>query len=113
MKMNNKFLTLAVGFAFLCAGTLATSAQKYVDYTKNAQDLAVGDTVVMIDGNPSHYLTGEKIPKWVYTKRHSIMQIGTKRFPDGVLLREIYSWVDLHYMHKPQYVKDELTKPVV
>lgn len=113
MKMNNKFLTLAVGFAFLCAGTLATSAQKYVDYTKHAQDLAVGDTVVMIDGNPSHYLTGEKIPKWVYTKRHSIMQIGTKRFPDGVLLREIYSWVDLHYMHKPQDVKVEETKPVV
>ncbi len=113
MKMNNKILTFAVGILFLCAGTLATSAQKYVDYTKNAQDLAVGDTVVMIDGNPSHYLTGEKIPKWVYQKRHSIMQIGTKRFPDGVLLREIYSWVDLHYMHKPQDVKNEEKQPVV
>ncbi len=113
MKMNNKILTFAVGLAFLCSGTLATFAQKYVDYTKNPQDLALGDTVIMIDGNPSHYLTGEKIPKWVYTKKHTIMQIGTKRFPDGVLLREIYSWVDLHYMHKPQEVKEETQKPVV
>lgn len=113
MKMNNKILTFAVGAMLLCAGTLTTSAQKYVDYTKNAQDLVVGDTVVMIDGNPSHYLTGEKIPKWVYQKRHSIMQIGTKRFPNGVLLREIYSWVDLNYMHKPQEVKNEEKTPVV
>jgi len=111
--MNNKFLTLALGTLFLCAGTLATSAQKYVDYTKDASSLVVGDTVVMIDGNPSHYLTGEKIPKWVYQKRHTVMQIGTKRFPNGVLLREIYSWVDLNYMYKPQDLPQEQSTPIV
>lgn len=112
MKMNNKFLTAALGVIFLCAGTLATSAQKFVDYTKDASNLALGDTVVMIDGNPSHYLTGEKIPKWVYTKRHTVMQLGTKRFPNGVLLREIYSWVDLNYVYRAKETKEE-QKPVV
>lgn len=112
MKMNNKILTLALGVTFLCAGTLATFAQKYVDYTKDASSLAVGDTVVMIDGNPSHYLTGEKIPHWVYQKKHTIMQIGTKRFPNGVLLREIYSWVDLNYMYRPTEQPKEEAKPI-
>lgn len=40
------------------------------------------------------YCTGELIPQWVKNKYYTIMQVGTKRFPDGLLFKEIYSWVD-------------------
>lgn len=40
------------------------------------------------------YCTGERIPEWVKYKYYTVMQVGTKRFPTGILLREIYSWVE-------------------
>lgn len=39
------------------------------------------------------YCTGERIPEWCKNRYYSVMQVGTKRFPNGILLREIYSWV--------------------
>lgn len=53
---------------------------------------AVGDTVVIKRGN-THYLTGERMSSWVYYVSFPIRQIGTKRFPDGVLLNGIMSWI--------------------
>lgn len=52
-----------------------------------------GDTIV-IPKSTQRYLTGERMSTWVYYVRHTIQKIGTKRFPNGVLIRGIFSWVD-------------------
>lgn len=52
-----------------------------------------GDTVV-IDKNCTVYLTGEKPSPWVYNVRHIIGQVGGKRFPNGIFLGNIYSWIE-------------------
>ncbi|MBQ7531405.1 MAG: hypothetical protein IJT12_06825 [Paludibacteraceae bacterium] len=53
-----------------------------------------GDTVV-INKSQTKYLTGENISHWVYYVRHRIAQVGGKRFPNGVRLEGINSWVDV------------------
>ncbi len=68
-----------------------------------AEDLGnwnVNDTVV-IKKSTTHYLTGEEPSTWVYDKKHTIQQIGSKRFENGILLREIISWVG----------PDDITRP--
>ena len=55
-------------------------------------DFAVGDTIV-IKKDHERYLTGEKMSKWVYDVEHTIQQVGGKRWPNGILIRGIYSWV--------------------
>jgi hypothetical protein len=52
----------------------------------------VGDTIV-ISKSVTHYLTGEEPSNWVYFVRHTIQQIGGKRFPQGMLIKGIYSWI--------------------
>lgn len=54
--------------------------------------LQVGDTII-IDRDCERYLTGEKMSNWVYYVSHTVLQLGTKRFPEGVLLKGILSWV--------------------
>ena len=39
------------------------------------------------------YCTGERIPEWCKNRYYSVMQVGTKNYPNGILLKEIYSWV--------------------
>ena len=39
------------------------------------------------------YCTGERIPEWCKNRYYSVAQVGTQRFPNGILLKEIYSWV--------------------
>ena len=58
----------------------------------SAQQLAKGDSV-MIKRDCTKYLTGEQPSAWVYDKVHMVGQLGTKRFPEGVLLFPINSWV--------------------
>lgn len=50
-----------------------------------------GDTVV-ISKNMERYLTGERPSTWVPYVRHIVQQIGSKRFPEGVLIGGIMSW---------------------
>ncbi len=45
----------------------------------------VGDTV-MVNRSTERYLTGERISKWVYKVPHVISQVGSRFFPQGVLL---------------------------
>lgn len=54
---------------------------------------AVGDTII-ISKDYTHYLTGEKCANWVYFVKHTIQQVGGKRFPNGILIAGIYSWVE-------------------
>ncbi len=51
-----------------------------------------GDTIV-IKKTTNQYLTGEQPSKWVYYVQHTIQQVHGKRFPKGILIRGIYSWV--------------------
>ena len=57
-----------------------------------------GDTII-IAKDCSTYLTGETMSEWVYYVRHIVAKTGGKRFPGGLLIRGIYSWVDPHCIH--------------
>lgn len=104
MKFNTmkeiKYMTFG-SVAHLCKAALVmalvsvgvcASAQTTADHTASDFQWQVGDTVVIKRDN-LRYLTGERMSTWVYYVSHPILQIGTKRFPDGVLLKGIMSWV--------------------
>lgn len=65
---------------------------------ENQPELHAGDTVA-IDRAHKKYLTGETMSTWVYDYRHVIRQVGGIRFPQGVLLRGINSWVKPEALH--------------
>ncbi|MCQ2312780.1 MAG: hypothetical protein MJZ84_04960 [Paludibacteraceae bacterium] len=77
---NIKFVLVAMLLA--CASSLF------------AQDLHRGDTIRILKPKDKTYLTSEKMSNWVYDINHIILQVGGKRFPKGVLVNGIYSWVD-------------------
>ena len=54
--------------------------------------VAIGDSV-MIRRECVEYSTGERPSVWVWDKIHTVRQLGTKKFDDGVLLMNIYSWI--------------------
>ena len=104
MKFNTmkeiKYMTFG-SVAHLCKAALVmalvsvgvcASAQTTADHTASDFQWQVGDTVVIKRDN-LRYLTGERMSTWVYDVSHPILQIGTKRFPDGILLKGIMSWV--------------------
>lgn len=85
------FLLLAAGAAMpLNAAPKAAEKQPVLYY--GGQPIEVGDTI-RIHKDSLYYLTGERISKWVYTKPHTVQQVGGRRYPYGVLIRGIYSWV--------------------
>lgn len=53
----------------------------------------VGDTII-IKKDCERYLTGERMSTWVYYVVHPVQQVGTEKWPNGVLLGGIMSWVD-------------------
>ncbi len=53
----------------------------------------VGDTII-IKKDCERYLTGERMSTWVYYVVHPVLQVGTEKWPNGVLLGGILSWVD-------------------
>ena len=84
------FLLFAVGMA-LPMSAANTETQPLV-YDGSAQNIKKGDTI-RLNPDSLYYLTGQKISKWVYAKPHVVQQVGGRRFPNGVLIRGIYSWV--------------------
>ena len=99
MKTIMRNLFIAAGL--VCA--VSVSAQEAAPAAK-LSDFSVGDTIV-IKKDHERYLTGEKMSKWVYNVEHTIQQVGGKRFPEGVLIRGIYSWV------KPDDIMNKSTNP--
>lgn len=83
-----KALLIASG---LTLAAVAVSAQEAAPAAQ-LSDFAVGDTIV-IKKDHERYLTGEKMSKWVYDVEHTIQQVSGKRWPNGILIRGIYSWV--------------------
>ena len=75
----------------LCLLCLITSLACAQDQQQPPQ-LQVGDTVT-VNEDATHYLTGERISKWVYLVKHRIRQIGTSQWKDGILIRGIDSWL--------------------
>ncbi|MBR1808916.1 MAG: hypothetical protein IJ776_05980 [Paludibacteraceae bacterium] len=82
----------------LLASSFAFAQEKEKTFT--FEELQLGDSV-MIRENITHYLTGEEPSKWVYGNKFTVMQKGTKRFPEGILLKPIVSWIGAEYLYLP------------
>lgn len=100
MKKISKNIFMACALLLLAAGAAMPSTAKAQAKTEGqslayygGQKIQVGDTV-RIHQDSLYYLTGERMAKWVYKKLHTVRQIGGRRYPHGVLLKEIYSWVN-------------------
>ena len=78
--------------ATLIVAVLPTISAQQVASTGHVWKVAKGDSV-MIKRECQQYLTGEKPSVWVWDKVHTVYQLGTKKFPEGVLLMNIYSWI--------------------
>lgn len=87
--MKNMIKSLLIAVCMISA--VSVSAQEPAPAAQ-ASDFSVGDTIV-IKKDHERYLTGEKMSKWVYNVEHTIQQVGGRRFPDGILIRGIISWV--------------------
>ncbi len=86
--------SILIAATLICASAVSTmSAQQAAEPAKQHEfKVAIGDSV-MIKRECQQYLTGERPSVWVWDKVHTVRQLGTKRFPDGVLLMNIYSWM--------------------
>ena len=85
--------TILIAATLVAATSVSSiSAQKAAPAQKHEFNVAIGDSV-MIKRECQKYLTGERPSVWVWDKVHTVRQLGTKRFPDGVLLMNIYSWM--------------------
>ena len=86
--------SILIATTLVCATAVSSlSAQQAAQPAKEHQwKVAVGDSV-MIKRECVEYLTGERPSVWVWDKLHTVRQLGTKRFPEGVLLMNIYSWM--------------------
>lgn len=100
MKTNKLFKNILMigAFLLLWVGTTQTaSAQTQAakpnhQYHNTVTPIKVGDSI-MIHQDSLYYLTGERMSKWVYKVPHPVQQVGGKRYPHGILLGGIYSWV--------------------
>jgi len=86
--------SILIAATLICASVVSTlSAQQEAQPAQQHQwKVAKGDSV-MIKRECVEYLTGERPSVWVWDKVHTVYQLGTKRFPEGVLLMNIYSWI--------------------
>ncbi len=84
--------SILIATTLICASLVSTLSAQEAQAQKHEFKVAVGDSV-MIKRECTKYLTGETPSVWVWDKVHVVRQLGTKRFPDGVLLMNIYSWV--------------------
>lgn len=86
--------SILIATTLVCATAVSSlSAQQAAQPAKEHQwKVAVGDSV-MIKRECVEYLTEERPSVWVWDKVHTVRQLGTKRFPEGVLLMNIYSWI--------------------
>ena len=89
MKTIKSILVVAT---LICATAVSTMSAQQAQPKQHTWKVAKGDSV-MIKPECQQYLTGEKPSVWVYDKVHTVRQLGSKRFPEGVLLMNIYSWI--------------------
>ena len=49
---------------------------------------------MVLEENTARFATGERIKKDCLGKAYTVQQIGTQKHPNGILLKEICSWVE-------------------
>jgi hypothetical protein len=85
--------TILIAATMISASVVSNvSAQQAAQPSQHQWKVAKGDSV-MIKRECQEYLTGERPSVWVWDKVHTVYQLGTKRFPEGVLLMNINSWI--------------------
>jgi hypothetical protein len=102
MKNIKSMLFIAM---LMAVGVSSASAQQ-IEFS-----VEKGDTV-LIDPECERYLTGERMSKWVYGYKHVVYQLGTKKFPTGVLLYNgakigILSWVAPECLNVQTRIKED------
>lgn len=96
-KMIFKNMLMVGAFLLLAGAAQPAMAQQTAEkpvhcYVGSSTEMQVGDTI-MINPDSLYYLTKERMSKWVYKVPHTIQQVGGKRYPYGILIAGIYSWV--------------------
>ena len=66
-------------------------------FTPENYQFQVGDTVV-INQSCTQFLTGEKPSQWVFGVRHVVGKVGSNRFPNGIWLQNICTWIEPRYL---------------
>jgi hypothetical protein len=84
--------SILIAATLICASAVSTLSAQQADAPAYQWRVAKGDSV-MIKPECQQYLTGEKPSYWVYDSVHTVYQLGTKRFPEGVMLMHIASWI--------------------
>ena len=88
--------SILVAATLIVASAVSTMSAQQANQPAYQFHVAIGDSV-MIKPECTKYLTGERPSSWVWDKVHTVRQLGTKRdpnkYPNGVLLMNIYSWV--------------------
>jgi hypothetical protein len=84
--------SILIAATLICATVVSTMSAQQAAAPAYQWNVALGDSV-MIKRECVKYLTGETPSTWVYNVKHTVGQLGTKRFPEGVLLLNINSWV--------------------
>jgi hypothetical protein len=96
-KSNLIKVCMLVFFTSLLPLAKASAQQwtpKPLYYQESGALIEVGDSVC-IHRDSAYYETGERKARFVYDKIHTVMQVGSKYHPEAVLLKEIYSWVEV------------------
>ena len=89
--MIGAFLLLWVGTTQTASAQTQAAKPNHL-YHNTVTPIKVGDSI-MIHQDSLYYLTGERMSKWVYKVPHPVQQVGGKRYPYGILIGGIYSWV--------------------
>ena len=84
--------SILIAATLIGATVVSTLSAQQAPAQKHEFRVAIGDSV-MIKRECQKYCTGETPSVWVWDKVHTVRQLGTKRFADGVLLMNIYSWM--------------------
>lgn len=92
-KYGNKWGKLKSGAGWISLGSEYVEPYNTNQVNSTNKELSVGNKV-KIKSSASKYCTGENIPGSIKGKTYTVQQIGTSKYPNGILLKEIISWVD-------------------
>lgn len=107
--MKKYIITIVAAICSLTAVAQNNTNTKDIYYDGSHVNIQPGDTV-SIDSTQTRYLTGERMSTWVYKVNHIVKQAGGKRFPNGVLLQGINSWVIPQALIPNGLVAEEIMK---
>ena len=92
MKTIKSIIIAAILISATVVSTASAQQDALKQFVNHEFDVAIGDSV-MIKRECVKYSTGERPSSWVWDQVHTVRQLGTMKYPDGVLLMDIYSWI--------------------